>query len=133
MNNIESEVFNSKIGEMILKYLSSTYEMASLQEFFKENRQIAETVLNNNIPQNPMTVEEITNNVFRLMESGGCNVLSPDYYGYVTPRPLPISIMGDWLAMIGNQTSGAWRAGPVATLVENTVIKWIAQFVNYRY
>lgn len=133
MNSMESEVFDSNIGELILKYLGSTYESANLQELLKENRQITEALLKDDIPDNPMTVKEITSNVFHLLESGGCNVLSPDYYGYVTPRPLPISVMGDWIAMVGNQTPGAWRAGPVATLVENTVIKWLAQFVNYKY
>lgn len=133
MNSIESEVFDSNIGKEILKYLNSTYDSADVQELFRENRQLTENLLKNNIPLNPMSVEEIISNVFQLLESGGCNVLSPDYYGYVTPRPLPISVMGDWIAMIGNQTPGAWRAGPVATLVENTVIRWIAQFVNYKY
>ena len=52
-----------------------------------------------------------------------CNVLSPKYFGYITPRPLPISIVGDWLALLDNQCPGARRAGPLAAKIEDIVVK----------
>jgi L-2,4-diaminobutyrate decarboxylase len=83
------------------------------------------------IPNIGDTTENILLEAVSLIFKGYCNVLNPSYYGYISPRPLLISILGDALASGLNQTPGAWRAGPSATVIEKEVLKWLAEFVGY--
>ncbi len=83
------------------------------------------------IPETGISQEEALAEATKLIFDGYCNVLHPRYYGYISPRPLPISLLGDILASGLNQTPGAWRAGPAATVIEKEVIQWIASFMGY--
>lgn len=133
MNNVEKNVFDSNIIYEVVRHFFETYETAEKREVYKENRSEMQGSLSLYLPDNALSIEAIADNVFKMIRGNECNVLSPKYYGYITPKPLPISIVGDWISMIGNQTPGAWRAGPAATMIENLVIKWLAQFVEYKY
>ncbi|MDP3705153.1 MAG: pyridoxal-dependent decarboxylase [Legionellaceae bacterium] len=83
------------------------------------------------IPKTGAKPNDVLAEATRLIFEGYCNVLHPAYYGYISPRPLPISLLGDILASGLNQTPGAWRAGPAATVIETEVIQWLAQFMGY--
>lgn len=74
---------------------------------------------------------DVLSEATQLIFDGYCNVLHPSYYGYISPRPLQISLIGDILASGLNQTPGAWRAGPAATVIEKEVITWLAEFMGY--
>ena len=51
---------------------------------------------------------------FRDRLAGGqMNAQHPRQFGYFTPPPLPISIMGELLAQMTNQGVDVWHAGPV--------------------
>jgi len=131
MRDGEMEIFESDIFDRIMKYFYKAYNNAGDRSIFRNNISEAKKIISAAIPEFPTGIAEIVENVFSIIEHGECNFLSPRYYGYITPRPLPITIIGDWISLIGNQTPGAWRGGPIATVIENTVIQWIAQFVKY--
>lgn len=57
-----------------------------------------------------------------LMGAGLCNVSHPKYFGYISPKPHPATVLGDLLGSALNQTPGAWRAGPSATMIEAEVL-----------
>ena len=52
-------------------------------------------------------------------------------FGYFTPPPLPMSIMGELLAQVANQGVDVWHAGPFAAFVEEEVIRWLCDLVGY--
>lgn len=133
MRDVDKEILNSDIVEKIKNYLYKTYNNAGDRPIFHNDTSEAIKIISAIIPELPIDVGEILDNIFSILEYGECNFLSPRYYGYITPRPLPITVIGDWISLIGNQTPGAWRGGPIATIVENTVIQWIAQFVKYEW
>lgn len=83
------------------------------------------------LPRTGTDADDLLAEVQDLLDSGGCNALNPRYFGYITPRPAPIGVLGDMLAAVGNQTPGAWRAGPVATLVEREALAWVAGIVGH--
>ncbi|MGP0172647.1 pyridoxal phosphate-dependent decarboxylase family protein [Pseudomonas sp. NCHU5208] len=62
-----------------------------------------------------------------LMQEGLCNVAHPSYFGYISPRPHPATVLGDFLGSALNQTPGAWRAGPAATAIEVQVLHWLRE------
>jgi len=69
---------------------------------------------------------------FRLRLAGGqMNAQHPRQFGYFTPPPLPVSMMGELLAQMTNQGVDVWPAGPLATFVEEEVVRWLCDLVGY--
>lgn len=59
------------------------------------------------------------------------NSQHPRQFGYFTPPPLPMSIMGELLAQMANQGVDVWHAGPVAAFVEEEVVRWLCDLVGF--
>ena len=59
------------------------------------------------------------------------NAQHPRQFGYFTPPPLPISMMGELLAQMTNQGVDVWHAGPPAPFVEEEVVRWLCDLVGY--
>lgn len=118
------------IDRMAAAYASSLEQRAPLFEVAPELEERLAAVPPS-LPRKGTNADDLLAEVQGLLDSGGCNVLNPRYFGYITPRPAPIGVLGDMLAAIGNQTPGAWRAGPVATVVEREVLSWVAGIVGY--
>jgi aromatic-L-amino-acid decarboxylase len=69
---------------------------------------------------------------FRDRLAGGLmNAQHPRQFGYFTPPPLPMSIMGELLAQVANQGVDVWHAGPFAAFVEEEVVHWLCGLVGY--
>ncbi len=59
------------------------------------------------------------------------NSQHPRQFGYFTPPPLAMSIMGELLAQVANQGVDVWHAGPFAAFVEEEVVRWLCDLVGY--
>jgi glutamate/tyrosine decarboxylase-like PLP-dependent enzyme len=59
------------------------------------------------------------------------NVWHPRTLSWFTPPPLLASIFGELLAQITQQGVDLFQAGPVATFVEEEVIRWLCDLVGY--
>ena len=69
---------------------------------------------------------------FRSRLAGGqMNSQHPRQFGYFTPPPLPMSMMGELLAQVTNQGVDVWHAGPFAAFVEEEVVRWLCDLVGY--
>ena len=55
----------------------------------------------------------------------------PRQFGYFTPPPLPMSMMGELLAQIANQGVDIWHAGPAAAFAEEEVTRWLCDAIGY--
>lgn len=86
-----------------------------------------------NIPASGCELSKLLEETIKTIFSGYCNLSHPQYYGYISPKPLPMSVIGDLLASGLNQTPGAWRAGPSATVIEAETLLWISQFIGYEH
>jgi aromatic-L-amino-acid decarboxylase len=49
------------------------------------------------------------------------------FFGYVLGSGEPIAAIADLLASVVNQNVTAWRSGPAAVVIEQTVVGWLAQ------
>ncbi|OGO57024.1 MAG: hypothetical protein A2Z32_12175 [Chloroflexi bacterium RBG_16_69_14] len=68
---------------------------------------------------------------FRNRLSGALmNSQHPRQFGYFTPPPLPMSMMGELLAQMANQGVDVWHAGPAAAFVEEEVVRWLCDLVG---
>ena len=58
------------------------------------------------------------------------NAQHPGAFSYFTPPPLAMSIGGEVLAQWLQQGADVWHAGPVATFVEEEVVRWLVDLVG---
>jgi aromatic-L-amino-acid decarboxylase len=82
-------------------------------------------------PVAPAPYAEILDEFATRVSGGLMNAQHPRQFGYFTPPPLPISIMGELLAQMANQGVDVWHAGPVAAFVEEEVVRWLCDLVGY--
>src|SRR6266536_5941038 len=52
------------------------------------------------------------------------------FFGYVLGSGEPVAAVADLLASVLNQNVTAWRSGPAAVVIEQTVVGWLAQAVG---
>ena len=95
------------------------------REFFGETRGPAAA------PAAPQAAATILDEFASRVAGGLMNAQHPRQFGYFTPPPLPISIMGELLAQMTNQGVDVWHAGPVAAFVEEEVVRWLCDMVGY--
>ena len=68
--------------------------------------------------QMPTPAEEVLAEYRERMAGGMLAAQHPRQFGYFTPPPLAMSMMGELLAQIVNQGVDIWHAGPVAAFAE---------------
>jgi aromatic-L-amino-acid/L-tryptophan decarboxylase len=52
------------------------------------------------------------------------------FFGYVLGSGEPVGAVADMLASVLNQNVTAWRSGPAAVMIEQTVVGWLAQAIG---
>ncbi len=82
-------------------------------------------------PRSPTPITEILAEFSTRLAGGQMNAQHPRQFGYFTPPPLPVSMMGELLAQMTNQGVDVWHAGPLATFVEEEVVHWLCDLVGY--
>ncbi len=82
-------------------------------------------------PDAPTPSAEILEQFRTRLAGGQMNAQHARQFGYFTPPPLPISMMGELLAQMTNQGVDVWHAGPVAAFVEEEVVRWLCDLVGY--
>jgi glutamate/tyrosine decarboxylase-like PLP-dependent enzyme len=82
-------------------------------------------------PAEPTASEAILAEFRSRLAGGQMNSQHPRQFGYFTPPPLPISMMGELLAQMVNQGVDVWHAGPLAAFVEEEVVRWLCDLVGY--
>ncbi len=55
----------------------------------------------------------------------------PRFGGYITSSAAPIGALADLLASTVNPNVGGWRLSPMATEIERTTVRWIAELLGY--
>ena len=82
-------------------------------------------------PAEPMRAADVLAEFSARLAGGLMNAQHPRQFGYFTPPPLPMSIMGELLAQVANQGVDVWHAGPFAAFAEEEVVRWLCDLVGY--
>ncbi len=82
-------------------------------------------------PAGPATSQAVIDEFTDRLASMQMNAQHPRQFGYFTPPPLPMSIMGELLAQITNQGVDVWHAGPTAAFVEEEVVHWLCDLAGF--
>ncbi len=76
-------------------------------------------------------IGELLDLVKREIEEQGLNPASPGDFAWVPGGGLYASALGDYLAAVGNAFAGHYAASSGAVLLENRMVRWIADLVGY--
>ena len=82
-------------------------------------------------PAAPMPAAEILAEFTERLAPYQLNPYHPGVLSYFTPPPLALSIVGELLAQWVNQGVDVYQAGPVGSLVEEEVNRWLCDLVGY--
>ena len=82
-------------------------------------------------PVDPTPAIEVIAEFAQRVGGGLMNSQHPRQFGYFTPPPLAMSVMGELLAQVANQGVDVWHAGPFAAFVEEEVVRWLCGLVGY--
>ncbi|TFG67890.1 MAG: hypothetical protein E4H24_05005 [Thermomicrobiales bacterium] len=82
-------------------------------------------------PVSPTPIAAILEEFRERLAGGQMNAQHPRQFGYFTPPPLPVSMMGELLAQMTNQGVDVWHAGPLATFVEEEVVRWLCDLIEF--
>ncbi len=82
-------------------------------------------------PLSPAPIASILDEFRGRLAGGQMNAQHPRQFGYFTPPPLPVSMMGELLAQMTNQGVDVWHCGPLATFVEEEVVRWLCDLIGY--
>ena len=55
----------------------------------------------------------------------------PRFFGYITAGPAPLGILAELLAATANPNAGSHTLGPIATAIEEQVVRWLGELLGF--
>jgi aromatic-L-amino-acid decarboxylase len=87
-------------------------------------------LLASELPVEGLPVEQIVNDCRTIINASRHNG-HPRFFGYVASPSTPVGAFADLIASALNQNVTSWRSAPAATMIERTVVRWLASLVGY--
>src|SRR3954466_12482349 len=82
-------------------------------------------------PAQPAPIADVLAEFRDRLAGGQMTAQHPRQFGSFTPPPLPGPSRGELLAQMTNQGVDVWHAGPLATFVEEEVVRWLCDLIGY--
>jgi len=83
------------------------------------------------IPPGESSIESVLLELNEKLLPYCTQVNHPGYFGLITPSPLPVGILGDFIASALNQNLGVYSIGPSAVALERRTVRWLADLAAY--
>ena len=88
-------------------------------------------LLDSPIEEKPLDIDKVLNLVEKSIDPAGIELTSSRHFGYIPGGGLYPSALGDFLAAISNKYAGGFFASPGSVRLENQLIRWIADLMDY--
>jgi len=88
-------------------------------------------LLDSPIVEEPLDIGDVLNLVEKSVIQPGIDLTSSRHFGYIPGGALYPSALGDFLAAITNKYAGSFFASPGSVRLENQLIRWIADLMDY--
>ena len=83
------------------------------------------------LPQGPATIDSLLSRIETEVVTHVALHYSPHFYAWVTSNASQASILGDMIANALNVNATTWMNAASASELEQLVIQWIGQFIDY--
>ena len=88
-------------------------------------------LLDSPIEESPLDMDDVLKLVEKSINLPGIDLTSSRHFGYIPGGALYPSALGDFLAAISNKYAGSFFASPGSVRLENQLIRWIADLMDY--
>ena len=83
------------------------------------------------LPRAGRPAEEVWDDVWERVVDDAIHLAHPMYMGHQVAPPLPHAVLADALASLLNQSVAVWEMSPTGTMIEERVVRWLADAVGY--
>ena len=116
-----------RVSEMATAYLR---ELPEREAFRRPPDEVADRLLNAPLPQTSTSTEEILTDIEREILPYSLGIGHPRWWGFVRASAHPVGMASELLAATMN--SNCAGSAQIATHLELTVLRWLAELVGYR-
>src|SRR5262245_13642395 len=128
MDENEFRTVGHRVVDLLADYLASIDQRPLSPAI--DPRSLA-AVFDEPLPQSGISAEQILTELQERLLPNCVHVSHPGYFGLITPTPMPIGILADFIASALNQNVGSYVIGPAATEVERRTIRWLCDQISF--
>ncbi len=128
MDTAEFRASGHRVVDLLADYLD-TVEDKPL--FSNVEPAVVDAVFDEPVPKEPSSADDVLREVQDRLLPYCTHVNHPGYFGLITPTPLPVGVLGDFIASALNQNLGDFTIGPSAVAMERRTIRWLNDLVGY--
>jgi aromatic-L-amino-acid/L-tryptophan decarboxylase len=83
------------------------------------------------ITNQPVPIDDVLQTLSNHVDTGSINTTSGRFLGYIPGGGLYHAALGDYIAAVTNRYAGVYYAGPGAVALEDSILQWIANVLDY--
>ena len=121
------ELEADKLVKLLTTYLNRCISEESMPILPSSNPQLLEEKYLNLLKKDKIELSEIFRNI--IIDSN--HLHHPNYIGHQVIPPLPVSALSEFLSSFLNNGMAIYEMGPVATVMERIVIKWMCDKLSF--
>jgi glutamate/tyrosine decarboxylase-like PLP-dependent enzyme len=88
-------------------------------------------LIDQSFPQGGDSLEQLVEQISRATERYPRRNTHPGFFGWIAPSGLPSDPLAHAMVSLLNENVGGYWASPVGTTIEKTVIRWLADLVDF--
>lgn len=132
MNSYHNRLDLEKINKQLIDILEENYVTPEKNPVVPEydKQKSIDKFLEPLPPQDGMDLEEVINYFKNEILTESVRTWHPLFLNQMFPGVSFPSIVGDYMASMMNPTLATWEMSPAATLIERSVLKWMAELIG---
>jgi len=120
-----------KVRGKVVKYAEDFLEKIEDAKAYNTTADKGLALLSSPITDEPEPIDELIRLLEKNVDFPGLNPASGGHLGYIPGGGIYYSALGDYMADVFNRYAGVYYAGPGAVLMENMLIRWLADIVGF--
>lgn len=122
-NSTEFQTEAEKLVKLLTTYLNRCINQEEMPILPNDNPSLLEEKYSNILKKDKIELSEIFRNI--ILDSN--HLHHPNYIGHQVIPPIPVSALSEFLSAFLNNGMAIYEMGPVATVMERIVIKWMCK------
>ena len=117
-----------RVVDVLADYLSSVEDKALFPDV---DPALLAALFDEPPPARPLPAGDLLREIEDKLLPYCTHVSHPGYFGLITPSPVPVGAIGDFIASTLNQNVGTYTIGPAAVAIERRTVRWMTDLVGF--
>ncbi len=114
--------------DLLADYLASVEEKALFPDV---DPALLASLFDEPPPARPLPAGDVLREIEDKLLPYCTHVSHPGYFGLITPSPVPVGAIGDFIASTLNQNVGTYTIGPAAVAIERRTVRWLTDLIGF--